>query len=162
MTSVFRIIAVPGSYRLPWIAFNRRSVALLPLDRIFVRFLDSGIRFFFFIGPLRYLSIALLRICEHGQCNYHGRDGKSFHTLGHIFRGIGTKCLMPKTAGSRRRSHIAVPALDGLADHRCRDLVGDLDVPDFAFALRGEVGEQLWDDRHIAYLVAAYPEAVCD
>src|SRR5260221_7423297 len=27
------------------------------------------------------------------------------------------------------RSHIAVPALDGLADHRCRDLIGDLDVP---------------------------------
>ena len=29
-------------------------------------------------------------------------------------------------------SHIAVPALDGLADHRRRDLVGDLDVPHFA------------------------------
>jgi hypothetical protein len=27
------------------------SLALLPLERIFVRLLDSGIRFFFFIGP---------------------------------------------------------------------------------------------------------------
>jgi hypothetical protein len=92
MTLVFRIIAARGSYRLPWITFNRRSVALLPLERIFVRLLDSGIRFFFFIGPLRYLSIALLRIGEHSQCNYHGRDGKFFHALGHIFRGMGTKC----------------------------------------------------------------------
>ena len=53
-------------------------------------------------------------------------------------------------------SHIAVPALDGLADHRGRDLIGDLDVPNFAFALRDEVGEQLRDDRHIANLVAAH------
>src|SRR2546423_13443454 len=60
------------------------------------------------------------------------------------------------------RSHIAVPALDGLADHRRRDLVGDLDVPYFAFALRGEVGEQLGDYRHIAYLVAAQVEAARD
>jgi hypothetical protein len=90
MTLVLRIIAARGSYRLPRIAFNGWSAALLPLERIFVRFLDSGIRFFFFIGPLRYLSIALLRISEHGQCNYHGRDGKSFHTLGHIFRWMGT------------------------------------------------------------------------
>src|SRR5215471_16987486 len=59
-------------------------------------------------------------------------------------------------------SHIAVSALDGLADHRCRDLVGDLDVPDFAFALRGEVGEQLRDDRHVADLVAAQAEAAGD
>src|SRR6266566_5275378 len=59
-------------------------------------------------------------------------------------------------------SHIAVSALDGLADHRCRDLIGDLDVPYFAFALRGEVGEQLRDSRHIAYLVAAQAEAACD
>jgi hypothetical protein len=62
-------------------------------------------------------------------------------------------------SGRARRSHIAVPALDVLADHRCCDLVRDLDVPDFAFALRCEVGEQLWDDRHIAYLVAAQAEA---
>ena len=62
----------------------------------------------------------------------------------------------------RQGSHIAVPALDELADHRRRDLIGDLDVPDFAFALRGEVGEQLRDDRHIAYLVAAQAEAACD
>src|SRR6202047_869236 len=61
-----------------------------------------------------------------------------------------------------RPSHIAVPALDGLADYRCRDLIGDLDVPNFAFALRCEVGEQLWDDRHIAYLVAAQAEAAGD
>src|SRR5258705_2359335 len=59
-------------------------------------------------------------------------------------------------------SHIAVPTLDRLADHRCRDLIGDLDVPDFAFALGGEVGEQLRDDRHIADLVAAQAEAACD
>src|SRR6476620_10358307 len=59
-------------------------------------------------------------------------------------------------------SHIAVPALDGLADHRRRDLIGDLDVPHFAFALRSEVGEQLRDYRHIAYLVAAQAEAACD
>src|SRR5262245_41430137 len=59
-------------------------------------------------------------------------------------------------------SHIAVPTLDGLADHRCRDLIGDLDVPDLAFALRGEVGEQLRDQRHIADLVAAQAEAACD
>src|SRR5271166_4778668 len=59
-------------------------------------------------------------------------------------------------------SHIAVPALDGLADHRRRDLVGDLDVPHFAFALRGEVGKQLRDYRHIAYLVAAQAEAACN
>src|SRR5260370_8087844 len=63
---------------------------------------------------------------------------------------------------SSKCSHIAVPALDGLADHRCRDLIGDLDVPHFAFALRGEVGEQLRDCRHIAYLVAAQAEAASD
>src|SRR3982074_1768365 len=62
----------------------------------------------------------------------------------------------------RKCSHVAVPALDGLADHRRRDLVGDLDVPYFAFALRGEVGEQLRDYRHIAYLVAAQVEAARD
>ena len=53
-------------------------------------------------------------------------------------------------------------ALDGLADHRRRDLIRDLDVPEFAGPLRGEVGEQFWDDRHIAYLVAAQAEAACD
>src|SRR5215471_2264052 len=61
-----------------------------------------------------------------------------------------------------KHSHLAVPALDGLADHRCGDLIGDLDVPDFAFALRGEVGEQFWDDRHIADLVTAQAEAAGD
>ena len=55
-----------------------------------------------------------------------------------------------------------MPALDGLADHRRGDLVGDLDVPDFAFALRGEVGEQLRDDRCIANLMAAQAEAARD
>ena len=64
--------------------------------------------------------------------------------------------------GAVERSHIAVAALDGLADHRCGDLIRDLDVPDFAVALRGEVGEQLRDHRHIAYLVAAQAEAACD
>jgi hypothetical protein len=59
-------------------------------------------------------------------------------------------------------SHITVPALDGLADQRRRDLVRDLDVPRFAFALRGEVGEQLRDYRHIADLVAAQVEAARD
>src|SRR5882762_9068162 len=59
-------------------------------------------------------------------------------------------------------SHIAVPAFDGLADHRCRDLIGDLDIPYFAFALRGEVGEQLRDYRHIANLMAAQVEAARD
>src|SRR6266478_5095550 len=59
-------------------------------------------------------------------------------------------------------SHIAVPALDGLADRRCRDLIGDLDVPHLTFALRSEVGEQLRDYRHIAYLVAAQAEAASD
>src|SRR5207249_2379840 len=60
------------------------------------------------------------------------------------------------------RSHIAVPALDSLADDWCRDLIGDLDVPNFAFALRGEVGEQLRDYRYIANLVAAQAEAAGD
>ena len=55
-----------------------------------------------------------------------------------------------------------MPALDGLADHRRRDLVGDLDVPHFAFVLRGEVGEQLRGYRYIAYLVAAQVEAARD
>src|SRR5205807_483713 len=41
-------------------------------------------------------------------------------------------------------------------------LIGDLDVPHFAFALRGEVGEQPRDYRHIAYLVAAQAEAASD
>src|SRR5436305_1621397 len=55
-----------------------------------------------------------------------------------------------------------MPALDGLADYRRGDLIRDLDVPQFAFSLRHEVGEQLRDDRHIAYLVAAQAEAACD
>ena len=55
-----------------------------------------------------------------------------------------------------------MPALDGLADRRRRDLVGDLDVPNFAGPLRDEVGEQLRDDRHIANLVAARAETARD
>ena len=55
-----------------------------------------------------------------------------------------------------------MPAFDGLADHRRRHLVGDLDVPYFAFALCGEIREQFRDHRHIAYLVAAQAEAACD
>ena len=35
-----------------------------------------------------------------------------------------------------------MPALDDLADHRRRDLVGDLDVPHLALALGNEIGEQ--------------------
>src|SRR5689334_2797626 len=67
-----------------------------------------------------------------------------------------------KRCRSSQHSHIPVPALDGLTDHRRRDLVGDLDVPDLAVALLGEVGEQLRDDRHIADLVAAQAETACD
>ena len=59
-------------------------------------------------------------------------------------------------------SHIAMPALDGLADHRGGHLIRDLDVPQFGFALRGEVGEQFWDDRDIADFVAAQAEAAGD
>ena len=78
MTLVLRAVAARRSYRLPRIAFNSRSVALLPLERIFVSFLDSGIRFLFFIGPRRYWT--LLRISGHSQKrNYHGGDGKFFH-----------------------------------------------------------------------------------
>ena len=55
-----------------------------------------------------------------------------------------------------------MPALDGLADHRCRDLIRDLDVPYFALALRGEVGEQFWDDREIGDLMAAQAKTACD
>src|SRR5882762_1090912 len=53
-------------------------------------------------------------------------------------------------------------ALDGLADHRCGDLIRDLDVPYFAGPLRGETGEQFWDHRQVAYLVAAQAEAACN
>ena len=59
----------------------------------------------------------------------------------------------------QKSSHIAVPALDGLAHHRRYDLIGNLDVPDFRFPLRHEVGEQLRNRRHIANLVAAQAEA---
>ena len=55
-----------------------------------------------------------------------------------------------------------MPSLHGLAHDRRRDLVGDLDVPDFAFALRSEVGEQLRDHGHIANFVPAQVEAACD
>src|SRR5258708_7122068 len=68
----------------------------------------------------------------------------------------------PVIASRIEPSHIAVPALDGLADHRRRDLVGDLDVPDFALTLGEEVGEQLRNDRHIAYFVPAQAKAAGD
>src|SRR3954470_4152010 len=55
-----------------------------------------------------------------------------------------------------------MPALDRLADHRCGDLIGDLDIPEFGFALGCEVGEQLWDHRDVADLVAAQAEAAGD
>jgi hypothetical protein len=77
-------------------------------------------------------------------------------------RPQGTNKAHPSWPTRSKCSHIAVPALDGLADRRCRNLIGDLDVPHFAFALRGEVGEQLWDYRHIAYLVAAQAEAASE
>src|SRR5262249_29263294 len=57
---------------------------------------------------------------------------------------------------------IAVSARDGLADHRCRNVIRDLDVPHFAFALRGEIGKQFRDYRHIAYLMAAQAETAGD
>src|SRR5258706_1628788 len=79
--------------------------------------------------------------------------------MGSLLVGARSRYMQPTCS---KCSHTAVPALDGLADHRCRDLIGDLDVPHFAFALRGEVGEQLRDYRHIAYLVAAQAEAACD
>src|SRR5262249_27164417 len=66
------------------------------------------------------------------------------------------------TSPARRSSQLAVTALDCLADGRGRHLVGDLDVPDFAFALRREVGEQLWNDRYVTDLMAAQAEAACD
>jgi hypothetical protein len=74
----------------------------------------------------------------------------------------GTVFEIADTGSHSKYSHIAVPALDGLPDYRCRDLIGDLDVPHLAFALRGEVGEELRDDRQIAYLVAAQAEAASD
>src|SRR4051794_14444403 len=68
----------------------------------------------------------------------------------------------PASAGRFLCSHIAVPALDGLADHRRGDLIRDLDVPQFAFALRDEAREQLRDHRDIADFMAAQAEAACD
>src|SRR5690348_4743213 len=59
-------------------------------------------------------------------------------------------------------SHIPMAALDGLADHRRRDLIGNLDIPDFTVALLGKVGEQLRDHRYVADLVAAQAETVRD
>src|ERR1700761_7105413 len=61
-----------------------------------------------------------------------------------------------------KRSHVAVAALDGRADDRGGDLIRDLDVPDFAFALGAKVGEQFWDDRHVANLMTAQAEAAGD
>src|SRR4051812_15429409 len=53
-------------------------------------------------------------------------------------------------------------ALDGLADHRCGDLVRDLDVPQFGVSLRGEIGEQRRNARPIANLMTARAEAARD
>jgi hypothetical protein len=36
------------------------------------------------------------------------------------------------------------------------------EIPNLAFALRNELGEQLRDDRYVANLVAAQAEAACD
>src|ERR1051325_8495036 len=69
---------------------------------------------------------------------------------------------LSRTMTIAKCSHIAVPARDGLADHRGRDFIRDLDVPHLAFPLRGEIGKQLGDYRHIAYLVAARAETACD
>src|ERR1019366_9071385 len=126
--------------------------------------------------------------CENrGRAGRHVEQGATFasssfrentfsHSQGHLQRihGAGVVSGPPPIATDwqtyrqptrptySKCSHIAVPALDGLADHRCRDIIGDLDVPHFAFALGGEVGEQLRDYRHIAYLVAAQAEAASD
>jgi hypothetical protein len=51
MTLVLRTVAARGSYRLLRIGFDSRSTTPLLLERIFVRFLDSGILFLFFISP---------------------------------------------------------------------------------------------------------------
>jgi hypothetical protein len=65
--------------------------------------------------------------------------------------GWGTGCVnpephyvglcIPTPPRIARRSHLAVSAFYGLADGWGRDLVGYLDVPDFAFALRAKVRE---------------------
>jgi hypothetical protein len=60
-------------------------------------------------------------------------------------------------ASKLRPSQLAVTVLDCLADSRGRHLVGDLDV-----ALRREIGEQLWNDRQVAHLMAAQAEAASD
>jgi hypothetical protein len=62
MTLVFRVVAARWSYRLPRIAFDSGSAAPLLLERIFVRFLDSGILFLLFIGPRAV--IGALPCCE--------------------------------------------------------------------------------------------------
>src|SRR5262249_22867432 len=59
-------------------------------------------------------------------------------------------------------SHHPMPALDRLPDHRRRDLIRDLDVPDLALPLRAEIREQLRDHRHVADLVPAQPEPARD
>jgi hypothetical protein len=87
MTLVLRTVAARGSYRLPRIAFNSWPAVPLPLERIFIRFLGSGILFLFFIGPRRCWTV-VLRISGHSQKrNYHGGDGESFHGHGHIPTG---------------------------------------------------------------------------
>ena len=58
-------------------------------------------------------------------------------STGQMFVRIGSGATGWRRPRRFRRSHIAVAALDGLADHRRRDLVRDLDVPHFALALRG-------------------------
>src|SRR5262245_509001 len=72
------------------------------------------------------------------------------------------RLCIPTPPRIARRSHLAVPALYGLADCWGRDLVGYLDVPDFAFALRAKVREQLRDRRDVTELRSAQTETSRD
>src|SRR3954451_10580374 len=92
----------------------------------------------------------------HARLRVRTRNPETVHGAG--FR----VCAQEGASRNDGRSHIAMPALDGLADHRGGDLVGDLDVPEFGFALGFEVGEQFRDHRYLADLVAAQAEAARD
>src|SRR5262249_32175085 len=96
-------------------------------------------------------------------CNARAAIGRQLRVEANILVGTAARLRGAALAHPTiHNSHISVAALDVLAHDGCGDLIRDLDVPDFALALRGEVGEQLRDDRHIAYLVAAQTEAAGD
>src|SRR6266404_5865698 len=77
--------------------------------------------------------------------------------MGSLLVGARSRYMQPTCS---KCSHTAVPALDGLADHRCRDLIGDLDVPHFAFDLRGDVVERGPAERGQAIVVAVGAQLV--